>query len=218
MPCCSGRCRMPIRTAWSCCCTTASSPSALPTISTTAASCGSYDGISAAQAWSATLASGEGAERLPGLQVTADLFRTLGVPAALGRTFVAGEDQPGRDRVVVLSDALWKRRFGGDRGIVGRTVTLDGEPFTVVGVMPRVVPVCTLLGDERHALAAAVARRTEQRPRRPLPARLCAAAAMASPSSRRQPRRVRLPLASRPRSLPPTPGSAWRSCPFARRS
>jgi putative ABC transport system permease protein len=97
---------------------------------------GSYDGISAAQAWSATLASGEGAERLPGLQVTADLFRTLGVPAALGRTFVAGEDQPGRERVVVLSDALWKRRFGGDRGIVGRIVRLDGEPFTVVGVMP----------------------------------------------------------------------------------
>ena len=96
----------------------------------------SYDGLSAAQAWSATLASGEGAERLAGLQVTADLFRTLGVPAALGRTFVAGEDQPGRDRVVVLSDALWKRRFAGDRGIVGRSVTLDGEPFTVVGVMP----------------------------------------------------------------------------------
>jgi predicted permease len=96
----------------------------------------SYERISAAQAWSATLASGEGAERLPGLQVTADLFRTLGVPAALGRTFVNGEDQPDRDRVVVLSDALWKRRFGGDRGVVGRTVTLDGEPFTVVGVMP----------------------------------------------------------------------------------
>jgi hypothetical protein len=54
----------------------------------------SYDGVSAAQAWSATLSAGEGAERLPGLQVTADLFRTLGVPAALGRTFVAGEDQP----------------------------------------------------------------------------------------------------------------------------
>ena len=87
----------------------------------------SYEGLSAAQAWSATLPSGEGAERLPGLQVTVDLFRTLGVRPALGRTFLAGEDQPGRDRVVVLSDALWKRRFGADRGVVGRTVTLDGE-------------------------------------------------------------------------------------------
>ena len=96
----------------------------------------SYDGISAAQAWSATLASGDGAERLSGLQVSADLFRLLGVPAAIGRTFAPGEDQPGRDNVIVLSDALWRRRFGGDPGIVGRAVTLDGAPFTVVGVMP----------------------------------------------------------------------------------
>src|SRR5215204_2720641 len=59
-----------------------------------------YDGISAAQAWSATLRSGDGAERIPGLQVSADLFKTVGVPAAIGRTFVAGEDQPGKDHVV----------------------------------------------------------------------------------------------------------------------
>ena len=95
-----------------------------------------YDGISAAQAWSATIAAGDGAERLPGLQVTPDLFRILGVRAAIGRTFLPGENQPGRNRVVVLSDALWKRRFGGDRAIVGREMVLDGEPFTVVGVMP----------------------------------------------------------------------------------
>ena len=94
-----------------------------------------YEGVSAAQAWSATLAAADAAERVPGLQVTADLFRTLGVPAALGRTFLPGDDQPGRDRVVVLSDALWKRRFGGDRGIVGRVIALDGEPYTVIGVM-----------------------------------------------------------------------------------
>ena len=96
----------------------------------------SYAGFSAAQAWSATLTATDGAERLSGLQVSADLFRTLGVPAAIGRTFVPGEDQPGRDRVVVLGDALWKRRFGADRHIVGRTVALDGEPFTIIGVMP----------------------------------------------------------------------------------
>jgi putative ABC transport system permease protein len=94
------------------------------------------DGVSAAQAWSATLASGDGAERLPGLRVSADLFRTLGVPAALGRTFLPGEDEPGRDHVVVLSSALWIRRFGGDRRIIGRTIALDGEALTVVGVMP----------------------------------------------------------------------------------
>jgi len=95
-----------------------------------------YSTLSAAQAWSATLTTAGPAERVAGLQVSADLFRTLGVPAALGRTFVAGEDAPGRDRVVVLSHALWRDRFGSDPEIVGRTVSLDSEPFTVVGVMP----------------------------------------------------------------------------------
>jgi putative ABC transport system permease protein len=95
-----------------------------------------YEGISAAQAWSATFSSADGAERLPGLQVSADLFRTLGVPAAIGRTFVPGEDLTGRTNVVVLSHALWQRRFGGDASVVGRTITLEGEPFTVVGIMP----------------------------------------------------------------------------------
>ncbi len=50
--------------------------------------------------------------------------------------FLPEEDQVGRDRVVVLDDALWRRRFGADRGIVGRTITLNGEPYTVVGVLP----------------------------------------------------------------------------------
>jgi putative ABC transport system permease protein len=94
-----------------------------------------YSTLSAAQAWSTTLTTAGPAERVAGLQVSADLFRTLGVRAALGRTFVAGEDAPGRDRVVVLSHALWRDRFGSDPEIVGRTVSLDSEPFTVVGVM-----------------------------------------------------------------------------------
>jgi predicted permease len=96
----------------------------------------SYERVSVAQAWSATLATGGPAERLPGLQVSADLFTTLGVPAALGRTFLPDEDQIGRDHVVVLSDTLWRERFGSDPGVVGRTIALDGEGHTVVGVMP----------------------------------------------------------------------------------
>jgi predicted permease len=95
-----------------------------------------YEHLSAAQAWSATLATGGPAERLPALQVSADLFTTLGVPAALGRTFLADEDRNGRDHVVVLSDRLWRQRFGGDPGVVGRAITLDGDAYTVVGVMP----------------------------------------------------------------------------------
>jgi len=96
----------------------------------------SYERVSAAQAWSATLATGGPAERLPGLQVSPDLFTTLGVPAALGRTFLPDEDQTSRDHVVVVSDRLWRERFGSDPGVVGRTITLDGEAYTVVGVMP----------------------------------------------------------------------------------
>ena len=67
---------------------------------------------------------------------TANFFDVLGIRAALGRTFLPDEDDPGRGRVVVLSDALWKRRFGGDPGILGRTIRLDDADYRVVGVMP----------------------------------------------------------------------------------
>jgi predicted permease len=81
--------------------------------------------------------SGDGApERLDGASVSASLFATLGIPASLGRTFVEAENAEGADRVVVLSDALWRRRYGGDSSILGRTVGLNGLPHTVIGVMP----------------------------------------------------------------------------------
>jgi putative ABC transport system permease protein len=76
------------------------------------------------------------AERLEGVRATADYFRVFGVRAALGRTFVQGDDQPGHDKIVVLSDGLWRRQFGGRRDIIGTALTLDGEPFEVVGVAP----------------------------------------------------------------------------------
>jgi predicted permease len=69
-------------------------------------------------------------------EVSANLFRVLGVRAALGRTFAAGEDSPGRDKVVILSDALWRNRFGSDPQIVGRIIRLDSMPWRVIGVMP----------------------------------------------------------------------------------
>jgi putative ABC transport system permease protein len=95
-----------------------------------------FDGLSAAQAWGATLGGGERPERIAGLQVTADLFGVLGVRPQLGRTFVAGEDEPGRNHVVVIGHGLWQRRFGADPSLVGRTILLDAEPYLVVGVMP----------------------------------------------------------------------------------
>src|SRR6266576_4606965 len=82
-----------------------------------------------------TLTDGNGALHVQGESVSADLFPLLGVQPALGRTFLPNEDNPG-NHVVILSHALWQRRFGADRNVVGKTVTLDGQQFEVIGVMP----------------------------------------------------------------------------------
>ena len=71
-----------------------------------------------------------------GEQVSANFFSLLGVRAALGRTFTPEEDQPGSARVVVLSDELWKQRYGGDPTLVGHTIKLNRIPYTVIGIMP----------------------------------------------------------------------------------
>ncbi len=80
-------------------------------------------------------ADGEPA-RVETIQATEDFFSTLGVEAALGRTLGIADVAPDAGRVVVLADGIWRRRYGADPEIVGRTVLLDNEPFTVVGVMP----------------------------------------------------------------------------------
>jgi putative ABC transport system permease protein len=75
-------------------------------------------------------------ERLEGMRVSATLFPLLGVEPQLGRVFTAAEDQPGSQRVVLLSYGLWQRRFGGDPSIAGKPLTLNGKTYIVVGVMP----------------------------------------------------------------------------------
>lgn len=75
-------------------------------------------------------------ERLHASRATWNLFPALGVQPALGRTFSRAEDQPGGEHVAILSDGLWKRRFGANRAIVGQQVAVDGSNYTVVGVMP----------------------------------------------------------------------------------
>jgi putative ABC transport system permease protein len=75
-------------------------------------------------------------ENVTGSQVSAEFFPALGAAAALGRTFTADEDVPGREQVAVLSDALFRRRFNADPATVGKTIALDGKPYQVVGVMP----------------------------------------------------------------------------------
>jgi putative ABC transport system permease protein len=75
-------------------------------------------------------------ERLPAAFVTTNLLEVLGVAPALGRSFRLDEEREGQGRVVLLSDALWRRRFAADPGVVGRRVSVDGQPFEVVGVLP----------------------------------------------------------------------------------
>jgi predicted permease len=75
-------------------------------------------------------------ERLRGLMVSADIFATLGVKPILGRTFGAAEDQKGGAPVVVLTSNFWKAHYGGDPGVLGRSLTLSGGLYTVIGVIP----------------------------------------------------------------------------------
>jgi putative ABC transport system permease protein len=75
-------------------------------------------------------------ERLFAPAVTANFFSVLGVEPVIGRTFQPGEDKPGAPRVTVLTYGMWQRRFGGDPGILGQSLTINGDPYTVVGVLP----------------------------------------------------------------------------------
>ena len=82
------------------------------------------------------VASNGGTDRVPGAHVSPSFFATLGVSPLAGRTLTAGDDEGGRDGVVVISHRLWQRSFGGDAAVLGRTLTIDRRPRRVVGVMP----------------------------------------------------------------------------------
>lgn len=97
----------------------------------------SFDRMAAFTQNRVTLTGSGEPEELPTIVVTADLFETLGVTPVLGRGFTAGEDQDGATRTLVLGYGLWTRRFGADPNVVGRTLTINGEPATVIGVMAR---------------------------------------------------------------------------------
>jgi putative ABC transport system permease protein len=95
-----------------------------------------FEHIGALNSTGATLVGATGAERIAGGLVSWDMFDLLQVTPALGRTFRAEEDVPGKDAVIILSHRMWQQRFGGDAGVLGRSVTLSGTPVTVIGVMP----------------------------------------------------------------------------------
>ena len=100
------------------------------------ATASSFEQIAALQSNLADLSDDGNPERVGGVDVSVNMLPMLGVQPALGRQFSADEEQPGKDRVVIISHALWQRRFGGEADIVGRTITLNGIPRTVIGVMP----------------------------------------------------------------------------------
>jgi len=83
-----------------------------------------------------TLGSGEQAERISGFRVSSEIFSVLGIAPALGRSFTAEEDRPGAGQFLLLSDGFWKKNFRADPNILGAKVTLDGTPYTVIGVLP----------------------------------------------------------------------------------
>src|SRR5215831_5654107 len=95
------------------------------------------ESIAAYGNWSSTLTGHDDPERLAGIRISANAFEMLGVQAQAGRALRASDDTPGQEHVVVLSDALWRRRFGADRNVVGRTIVLSDAVYTVVGVLPR---------------------------------------------------------------------------------
>jgi putative ABC transport system permease protein len=97
----------------------------------------SFASVTPYQWWTFSLAEpGQPAEVLNGVVAGANLFTTLGIEPALGRGFSAEEQQAGRDTVAVISDGFWRRKFGADPGIVGRSLRIGGELVTVIGVMP----------------------------------------------------------------------------------
>jgi predicted permease len=97
----------------------------------------SFEAMGAADFWSPNLAGVDSPEHIRGLKVTQSLFPMLGVQPLLGRLFVEGEDKYGSEREVILSYRLWQRRLSGDRNVLGKAVLLDGNPYIVVGVMPK---------------------------------------------------------------------------------
>jgi putative ABC transport system permease protein len=92
--------------------------------------------LSAIEWWDANLSDRGDPERVPGFYVSAAFFDALGVRPALGRGFVRDDETWGRHRVAILSDALWKRRFGANPAVVGSSIAIDGEPHEIVGIAP----------------------------------------------------------------------------------
>ncbi|MFP5264634.1 MAG: ABC transporter permease [Blastocatellia bacterium] len=123
-----------------------------------------FEEAGVATGWNVNLTESGEPERIQGRAVSAGFFPTLKVEAARGRLFSVEDDQPEHDRVVVLTDGLWKRRFGSDPSIVGKTLTLNGNSFTVIGVLPAGIQFDTLgQGVEMYTPVALTPQQMESR-------------------------------------------------------
>jgi putative ABC transport system permease protein len=96
----------------------------------------SFASLGAAEYWTANLTGGDSPEKINAMRMTPEIFPMLGVSAVTGRFFLASEGEAGKDHVVVISHGLWKRRFGSDPGVLGQSIRVNGEPYTIVGLMP----------------------------------------------------------------------------------
>lgn len=97
---------------------------------------GIFERVAAFEPVSRNLTGSDEPERIAASKVSTDFFTMLGVEPQIGRTIAAKEQGPGGQRVLVISHGLWQRRFGGDNAVLGQQVSLDDEPFTIIGVMP----------------------------------------------------------------------------------
>ena len=100
------------------------------------ANSGIFERVAAFEPVSRNLTGADEPERVAAAKVSTEFFNMLGVEPMLGRTIAPGEQGPNGQRVLVISHGLWQRRFGGEQNVLGQTVSLDDEPFTIIGVMP----------------------------------------------------------------------------------
>lgn len=107
-----------------------------------------FQDVAIAESTSADLTGLDQPEVLHGVRASANIFNVLGIQPALGRTFRAEEDEPSRGHVVMLTDAFWRNRFQSDPNVIGRTITLDGIPHEIVGILPPSFPFPPALGGE----------------------------------------------------------------------
>jgi len=107
----------------------------IPNYLDTRAAASSFEQLAAFSPWAPTLSGGGEPERVDAVRVDGDAFAVLGSPAALGRTVGAPDAEPQAARVAVISHGLWLRRFGGDPSAVGRSLLLNGDAYSVVGVL-----------------------------------------------------------------------------------